>query len=121
MQYLLIIILNWVGEACGDMNYCHITKYAGRLVIKNLPPSPFYSLREFTTVKGLVPSLTELVMTSTELVMTVPRISRNLEMLIHIIQTHRKLKDIHQNVNALTHFEEDNCKWNKYPKGTKNQ
>lgn len=35
-------------------------------------------------------------------------------MLIHIFQTHRKLKDIHQNVNALTHFEKDNSKWDKY-------
>lgn len=86
---------------------CHITKYTGCIFIKK--PSPrVHPLNEFTTIKGLIPSLTD-----TELVMTVPKGSWNLGMLIHIIQTHKKLKDIHQNVNALIHFEKDNSKWNK--------
>lgn len=36
--------------------------------------------------------------------MTVPRSSQNLGMFTHIDQIHRKLKGVHQNVNALTHF-----------------
>lgn len=94
------------------MPYCPVYWLPG---YQEAPPAPYY-LGEFTTIKGLVPSLI-----GTELVKTVPRSSWNLRMLIHIIQTHGVLKDRHQNVNALTCFEEDSSKWNKYPKWTKNQ
>lgn len=74
MQYLIIIILDWVRGARGNMEeYCHRAKNADGLAIKRCsspPRPPPYSLGKFITIKGLVTKLT-----GTELIRTVPRSS----------------------------------------------